>query len=81
MPYLTGVERPSEQLHALLTGAIEWNDAPEAIRSWARFYVYQAARQILDMPTKGERRNALVRIPARVRPHVETEIKRLWSMP
>lgn len=61
-------------------GRVPWDDAPQAIRSWARLPIYKAACQILAMETKGERRNALGRIPASVRPHVEAEVKRVWEL-
>lgn len=74
------VERPSDQLAALLSGTVEWDDAPAAIRSWARFEIYKAAKQIVAAPDKGARRNMLGRIPKSVRPHVESEVKRLWVL-
>jgi hypothetical protein len=75
----SNVPRPSDQLADLLRGKLAWGDAPEAIRSWAELPIHQAAAQIVAAPDKGARRNMLGRIPASVRPHVETEVKRLWG--
>lgn len=60
-------------------GRVSWDDTPEAIRSWARKPIYEAACQILAAPDKGTRRNMLGRVPAAVRPYVEAEVKRLWA--
>jgi hypothetical protein len=75
-----GVARPSDQLRDLMMGKLPWDDAPEAIRSWARFGIYQAAKQIVDAPDKGTRRNMLGRVPAHMRGSVEDEVKRLWKL-
>lgn len=71
---------PSEQLHAILTGQSPWEDAPEAIQSWARLYVYQAAAGIVAMETVEERRGSIAKLPDFVRHRVETEIKRIWPL-
>lgn len=71
--------KPSEQLRGVLTGAVAWDDAPAAIRSWARFEVYKAACEVLEQPTKGDRRNMLARMPAFIRGRVEAEAKRVFS--
>jgi hypothetical protein len=73
-------QKPSAQLADLLSGKVDWNDAPDAIKSWARLPIHQAAVQILSEPIKGTRRNMLGRIPASIRPHVEAEAKRLWGV-
>jgi hypothetical protein len=72
------VPRPSDQLSALLMGKIAWDDAPDAIKSWARFEIYKAAKQIVAAPDKGTRRNMLGRVPAHMRGMVEAEAKRIW---
>lgn len=74
------VKRPSEALREVLTGKVAMADADPGIQSWAQFTIYQGAKEVLALPTKGERRNALGRIPATVRPYVEAEIKRLWAL-
>ena len=80
MAYPDGIARPSEQLADLLRGKMAWDDAPEAIRSWARLEVYRGACAVLDQPGKGGRRNMLGLIPDAIRPHVEAEAKRLWNL-
>ena len=82
MPYQFAptVKRPSEQLEDLLMGRVKWNDAPEAIRSWARYAIHDAAKQIIAAPDKGARRNMLGRLPPHIRPMVEDEVRRLWKL-
>jgi len=72
--------RPSEQLTALLSGKVAWEDAAPSIRSWATLQIHMAAKQIVAQPERGLRKNMLGRIPASIRPHVETEVKRLWAL-
>lgn len=68
----------SQKLADLMEGRTEWDDADEAIRSWARLPIYNVAEQILKMP-KEKRRAAIDRAPVSVRPHLEAEIMRLWK--
>ena len=81
MPYKSApdIKRPSEQLEDLMYGRTSWDDAPDAIRSWARKGVYDAAKQIMAAPDKGTRRNMLGRVPPHMREMVEAEVKRLWN--
>jgi hypothetical protein len=74
------IEKPSKQLENVLMGKTSWEDAPLAIKSWARKPIYDAAVQILAAPDKGTRRNMLGRIPAQIRPMVELEVNRLWAL-
>ena len=74
------VQKPSEQLFELLMGKTPWDNAPESIRSWAQKPIFDAAKQVLDMPDKVARKRALAKIPAAIRPLVEAEIMRLWAM-
>lgn len=82
MPYRGSphVKRPSEQLEDLLMGRVDWDSAPDAIKSWARKPIFDAAQTILAAPDKGARRNMLGKIPAAIRPRVEAEVKRLWGL-
>jgi hypothetical protein len=80
MAYPHGIARPSEQLADLLRGNMAWDDAPEAIRSWASLELYRGACTVLEQPCKEKRRNMLGLIPAAIRPHVEAEAKRIWAM-
>lgn len=72
-------ERPSETLNRVLAGVIAMGDAPNSIQSQARLPIYDAAVEILSKP-KEKRRAMLDRIPALVRPYVEAEVIRLWSI-
>lgn len=74
------VTRPSEQLDDLIAGRAAWDDAPDAIRSWAQLPIYEAAKAIVDAPDIGTRRAMLVKIPAAIKPRVEVEVKRLWGL-
>jgi hypothetical protein len=80
MPYrcAPSVQKPSEQLDDLMRGKVAWNDAPEAIRSWAQIVIHDAAKQIIAAPDKGTRRNMLGRVPAHFRNMVKAEVDRLW---
>jgi len=73
-----GVARPSEQLADLLMGRLAWDEAPEAIRSWAQMPIYQAAKTVAREQDKDKRRAMLRKIPEAIRPRVEDEVKRLW---
>jgi hypothetical protein len=81
MPYRAGdVRKPSELLDDLLSGKTAWDDADEAIRSWARIAIYEAADMVLQQPDQGARRNMLGKIPAQMRPRVEAEVMRLFAL-
>lgn len=71
---------PSQWLHSVLSGQTDLSDAPASIQSWARFPIFQGACDIIRMDTQDERRAELQKIPSKIRPHVEAEIKRLWPM-
>ena len=68
--------RPSAQLHALLTGKVEWEDASPAIRSWAMLTIHGAAQTILGAP-RNRRRGMIDKLPPSLRPVLEREIIRL----
>lgn len=72
--------RPDAKLHDLLTGKVAWDDADEAIRSWARLTIYQAADKICERPNRKDRIAMLGKIPTSIRPHVEAEVIRLWNL-
>lgn len=71
---------PSYQLAQVLTGRTPYNKAAPAIQSWARFYFYEAAMEVLKAGDIDARRKKLGRIPENMRPYVEAEIKRLWAL-
>ncbi len=76
---MTGaMQWPSAILRDVLMGHMAMEDAPLSVQSWARLPIHQAATEICDMGTLEERRRALAKIPERIRPYVETEIRRIW---
>ena len=70
--------RPSIKLAALLAGKTAWEDADDAVRSMARLPIHNAAVMIRDEPSRARRVAMLAKIPATVRPHVETRVKEIW---
>lgn len=69
---------PSRKLADYLSGH---DDNPDpSIQSWASFYIYDAAMQIIRLPGKERRRAALEKVPANIRPLVEAEILRIWDL-
>ena len=73
------VKSPQQWLNEVLAGHLPLQDAPDSIQSWARFPIYQGAREIVLMDTQDERRAALAKIPSLVRPYVEAEVRRIWG--
>ena len=73
--------RPSVQRDDLLSGRVAWDDAAPAIRSWAMLEIYNAAKTVLAVDGKDNRRNMLAKIPPQIRPIVEAEIMRIWRLP
>lgn len=69
---------PSRKLADYLSGYDA--DPDPSIQSWASFYIYDAAMQIIRLPVKERRRAALEKVPANIRPLVEAEIMRLWDL-
>jgi hypothetical protein len=59
-------------------GRTSWADSPDAIRSWARLTIYEAAKEIMSAPDKGTRRNMLGRVPVHMRAMVADEVRRMW---
>jgi len=55
-------------------------DLNAGIRSAIRIEIYRAACAVLEHEDKTSRKTALARIPARIRPHIETEARRIWEM-
>lgn len=67
-------------LNQYLTGALPAEQIPPAVLSWSRFFIFEGAREIVLMDDKWERIAALSKVPERVRPLVEAEVKRIWPM-
>lgn len=75
-----GIRRPVSWWRTeVLPGRIPMTDAPAAVQSWLRHDVFLGAEEILTLP-KHERKAALDRIPALVRPYVEAEVLRVWKI-
>lgn len=72
--------KPTDWLSLILSGQIDMKDAPKAVQSWARFSIYEGASEIARMPHIDDRKEALEKIPKRIRPYVEAELKRIWPM-
>ena len=77
--FMPDVKKPSEQLADLMMGRTSWADSPAAIRSWAKRFIYDAAKQILAAE-KSQRKTMIGRVPPHMRGMVEAEIKRLWAI-
>jgi hypothetical protein len=71
------LKKPSEQAEAVLRGKLAMELVHPAVQSMLRLQIYEGACEILKLP-QGERRAALGKIPALIRPHVEEEVVRLW---
>lgn len=71
---------PTAQLAELLSGKTPWDEAPQSIRSWAAFYIHDAALQVMRLSSAEKRRTALGKVPDTIRPKVEQEIQRLWPI-
>lgn len=74
------MEQPSVELRAFLEGRREISSVCPAVRSWAQFFIYQAAKEIIAMPDRQQRREALDKIPETIRDKVRDEATRLWRM-
>lgn len=71
--------RPSYQLNELLAGRVSWEDTDPAIKSWARFYVWRYAEQIVALPTLEQRREAIANMPETIRAAVKDQVKVMWE--
>lgn len=74
------LRRPQDWLREVLAGRIAMEDAPASVQSWARFPIFQGAREIVLMETQDERKAELAKVPPLIRPWVEGEVVRLWPM-
>lgn len=76
-----GIVRPVQWwLTEVLSGRIPLTDAPASIQSWARFPIFEGAKEIIRLPDAAQRKAALTKIPLGVRPYIEAEVTRLWPM-
>lgn len=72
--------RPSLRIKQILRGDVALEDEEDGIQSACRFFIYQGAVELLSIPGKIARQNALKRIPAKIRPHIEKEAWRIHNM-
>lgn len=75
-----GVRPVSWWLDNLLSGRFGMDEVPRSVRSWADFFFWQAAREMVLMSSADDRRVALAKVPERVRPFVQAELTRLWPL-
>lgn len=75
-----GAQSTLQKLHALLSGQVDMADADPSIQSWARYHIHEGALEVLRSGGIEERRATLLKIPARIRPYVEAEAKRVWPL-
>ena len=75
-----GVRPVTWWLDNLLSGRMGMDEVPPAVASWSSLFVHQGALEVVLMATKEERAAALAKVPARMRPYVEDEVRRLWPM-
>ena len=71
------VDPPSKKLDDLLRGRTTWQDADEAIQSWARLTIWKAARTIHAESDQKRRRAMLARLPETLRPVAHEMIGRM----
>ena len=71
---------PSRLIADVIVGRTDLEDQQPAIQSACRLEIYNRACMILDLETKIERRSAIANLPAKLKPHVEKEIMRVWEM-
>lgn len=72
--------KPSEQLFAVLSGAVSMDDTDPAIRSMAQKPIHDAAVTLIRIEDKHARRQTLQKIPEKMRPYVEKRVAELWDM-
>ena len=71
--------RPSEGLAHIMSGQKDLDSAPRWLKSWASFWIYKTACQVLSGINKEQRREKLRSLPEKLVPYVEDECKRMWS--
>jgi hypothetical protein len=71
--------RPSRRIERVLRGEVRLEDEDAAIQSACSKYIYDGAVELLAIPDKQKRRNALARVPELIRPHIEREAWRIYD--
>lgn len=72
--------RPSTIIADVMIGKVALEDQPDSIQSACKHEIYNRACRILEIETKLARRAEIGRMPEKLRPHIETEIMRIWKM-
>jgi hypothetical protein len=72
-------KNPWVRIEAVLSGETELKSEDASIQSMCSFRIYKIACDVLWFATVERRREALTKIPERLRPHVENEVRRLWD--
>jgi hypothetical protein len=72
--------RPSKRIDRVLRGEVRLEDEDASIQSACSLYIYEGAVELLSIPTLDGRRRALSRVPEKIRPHIETEARRIHQM-
>ncbi len=73
-------KRSHEWIDDIMAGRLDLQDAPSSIQSFARYFIYEAAVAVCKLESREARVSALDVLPAKIRPHVEAEVKRLWPI-
>ena len=55
-------------------------DLNAGVRSAIRVEIYWTACEVLKVEGKQNRRGVLDALPEMIRPHIESEVRRLWEM-
>ena len=69
-----------QHLDDLLEGRVSPAEADPRILHWAEFMIHKRACHTLSLETKEARRADLDTIPETIRPFVEREVKKLWTL-
>lgn len=70
-------DRPSDIMRDVLTGKLDYNDAPVSVQSMCSYHFHQAAVEILGLP-ENKMKKALDRVPETCRMQVRKRMLELW---
>lgn len=76
----TDIQKPSDQMLAVLTGKLNHDDAPAAIQSLCSKAYFDAAMQLIAINDRDARKKALTRIPETCRDQVAETVRKLWPI-
>lgn len=75
----TYLSKPSDQMTALLSGAVSYDDAPDWLQSLVSLTIYREAKRVLAGPTREDRAKLLQSVPVGIRPQVEANARKLFA--